>query len=99
MRTILTAAFAFAVSLSFGVLQAACSSDACDCPPDPDNPIEQSLPLTGAVRYDDGGNTAVHPLGHTDGTVTSSGESLLIQYSTPEEDYVITYELQEGHDY
>ena len=99
MRTIAITVFAFAVSLSVGVLQAACSFDPCDCPPDPKEPIEQSLPLTGAVRYDDGGNTAVHPLNHTEGTVTSGAESLLIQYNTPEGDYVVTYDLQEGHDY
>lgn len=52
----------FLASLLVGILQTACSRFSCDCPPIRERHVEQSLELTEAVRHNDDGNSAEHPL-------------------------------------
>ena len=100
MKALAATSLGFVMSLVLGLVTTACSSeDPCECAPRPERPIEQSVPLETAVRYTDGGNTAIRPLDFSEGTITTEGDILTVSYVNPEGEYTVTYEKQDGYDY
>ncbi len=99
MTFLKASALGFVVALTCGLLQSACTLSNCECPPPPEAPLEQSLPLQGGVRYGADGNTVERPIEFESGTVTVQARTLSIEYATSDGDYSAVYELQDGYEY
>lgn len=82
----------FALSWGVGAALSGCSgAHDCECPPLPQHPDEQVLPLLGGIDFGEDGNQSIRPIDFSEGTMRIEKSRIVIDYREGEATYQVVY--------